>query len=224
MADPNDEILNIDGGNSSNSSSEISGGNSEYPLSPQPAGATGGFLSNYTNIALIKSDLKRINATFIRFNDQPKVKFIKEYYSVIRKEETMDKVSLAEFFHPLQSFSEYQKQTVVIDPLTTINLDPSSFYSTEGEVSLIVVKAEYLPEAGSNEKMIFWDYGNTPRKIMGSIMILSGSIKNGFPWHGWDVDPFNTYNHSNPPDINDGGISFTNPTPKTVKLTILIAN
>jgi len=78
MADPNDEILNIDGGNSSNSSSEISGGNSEYPLSPQSSGATGGFLSNYTNIALIKSDLKRINATFIRFNDQPKVKFIKE--------------------------------------------------------------------------------------------------------------------------------------------------
>jgi FkbM family methyltransferase len=145
----NDEILNIDGGNSSNSSSEISGGNSEYPLSPQSSGATGGFLSNYTNIALIKSDLKRINATFIRFNDRPKVKFIKEYYSVIRKEETMDKVSLAEFFHPLQSFSEYQKQTVVIDPLTTINLDPSSFYSTEGEVSLLVVKAEYLPEADS---------------------------------------------------------------------------
>ena len=209
MADPNDEILNIDGGNSSNSSSEISGGNSEYPLSPQPAGATGGFLSNYTNIALIKSDLKRINATFIRFNDQPKVKFIKEYYSVIRKEETMDKVSLAEFFHPLQSFSEYQKQTVVIDPLTTINLDPSSFYSTEGEVSLIVVKAEY---------------GNTPRKIMGSIMILSGSIKNGSIWHGWDIDPFSDYAHTANPDINDGGISFTNPTEKTVKLIILTAN
>jgi hypothetical protein len=224
MADPNDEILNIDGGNSSNSSSEISGGNSEYPLSPQSSGATGGFLSNYTNIALIKSDLKRINATFIRFNDRPKVKFIKEYYSVIRKEETMDKVSLAEFFHPLQSFSEYQKQTVVIDPLTTINLDPSSFYSTEGEVSLLVVKAEYLPEADPNEKMIFWDYGNTPRKIMGSIMILSGSIKNGSIWHGWDIDPFSDYGHTANPDINDGGISFTNPTEKTVKLIILTAN
>ena len=224
MADPNDEILNIDGGNSSNSSSEISGGNSEYPLSPQPAGATGGFLSNYTNIALIKSDLKRIDATFRRFNDQPKVKFIKEYYSVVRKEETMDKVSLAEFFHPFQSFSEYQKQTVVIDPLTTINLDPSSFYSTEGEVSLIVVKAEYLPEADPNEKMIFWDYGNTPRKIMGSIMILSGSIKNGSIWHGWDIDPFSDYAHTTNPDINDGGISFTNPTEKTVKLIILTAN
>ena len=224
MADPNDEILNIDGGNSSNSSSEISGGNSEYPLSPQPAGATGGFLSNYTNSALINSDLKRINATFIRFNDQPKVKFIKEYYSVVRKEETMDKVSLAEFFHPLQSFSEYQKQTVVIDPLTTINLDPSSFYSTECEVYLIVVKAEYLPEADTNEKMIFWDYGNTPRKIMGSIMILSGSIKNGSIWHGWDIDPFSDYAHTANPDINDGGISFTNPTEKTVKLIILTAN
>jgi hypothetical protein len=224
MADPNDEILNIDGGNSSGQGSEINGGNSQYPLSPQPSGATGGFVTAYANIALQKKDLKRIDATFKRFNDQSKVKFIKEYYSVIRKEETMDKVSLAEFFHPLQSFSEYQKQTVVIDPLTTINLDPSSFYSTEGEVSLLVVKAEYLPEADPNEKMIFWDYGNTPRKIMGSIMILSGSIKNGSIWHGWDIDPFSDYAHTANPDINDGGISFTNPTEKTVKLIILTAN
>ena len=224
MANQDDQILNIDGGNSIASGSNLSGGDSSYPLSSQPSGASGGFLTTYTNVALTKKDIKRIDATFRRFNDQPKVKFIKEYYSVIRKEETMDKVSLVEFFHPLQSFSDYQKQTVVIDPLTTINLDPSYFNSTEGEVSLIVVKAEYLPEADTNEKMIFWDYGNTPRKIMGSIMILSGSIKNGFPWHGWDVDPFNTYNHSNPPDINDGGISVTNPTPKTVKLTILITN
>ena len=224
MSNTNDEILNIDGGNASGQGSEISGGNSEYPLNPQSAGSTGGFLTTYTNIALSRKDLKRIDATFRRFNDQPKVKFIKEYYSVIRKEETMDKISLAEFFHPLQSFSEYQKQTVVIDPLTTINLDPSSFYSTEGEVSLLVVKAEYLPEAETNEKMIFWDYGNTPRKIMGSIMILSGSIKNGSAWHGWDIDPFSDYSHSTPPDINEGGISFTNPTEKTVKLTILTAN
>jgi hypothetical protein len=224
MVNDNDEILNIDGGNSLNPGSEVFGGNSEYPLSPQESGSTGGFFTNYTNVALISRDLRRINATFRRFNDKPKVKFIKEYYSVVRKEETMDKISLSEFFHPLQSFSEYQKQTIVLDPLTSINLDPSSFYSTEGEVSLIVVKAEYLPEAESNEKMIFWDYGNTPRKIMGSIMILSGSIKNGSIWHGWDIDPFSDYNHTTPPDINEGGISFTNPTQKTVKLTILIAN
>ena len=224
MSNSNDEILNIDGGSSLSSGDEISGGDSQYPLSPQGPGSTGGFLTNYTNIALISKDLKRINATFRRFNDQPKVKFIKEYYSVVRKEETMDKISLAEFFHPLQSFSEYQKQTVIIDPLTTINLDPSSFYSTEGEVSLLVVKAEYLPEAEANEKIIFWDYGDTPRKIMGSIMILSGAIKNGASWHGWDIDPFSDYSHSTPPDINEGGISFTNPTQKTVKLIILTAN
>jgi hypothetical protein len=223
MIDQNDEILNIDGGSSLNSSPEISGGDSSYPLSPQSSGSTGGFFTNYTNVALLNRDLRRINATFRRFNDSPKVKFIKEYYSVIRKEETMDKISLADFFHPLQSFSDYQKQTIVIDPLTTINLDPS-FYSTEGEVSLIVAKAEYLPEAENNEKILFWDYGNTPRKIMGSIMILSGAIKNGSSWHGWDVDPFSDYEHSSPPDINEGGISFTNPTEKTVKLTILTAN
>ena len=224
MSNANDDILNIDGGNASGQGSEISGGNSEYPLNPQGQGSTGGFFTKYTNIALISKDLKRINATFRRFNDQPKVKFIKEYYSVIRKEETMDKISLSDFFHPIQSFSDYQKQTIVIDPLTTINLDPSAFYSTEGEVSLIVAKAEYLPEADNNERMLFWDYGNTPRKIMGSIMILSGSIKNGSAWHGWDVDPFSDYSHSTPADINEGGISFTNPTEKTVKLTILTAN
>lgn len=224
MVDQNDEILNIDGGSSLNSGEEISGGNSEYPLNPQSSGSTGGFFTNYTNVALLKKDLKRINATFRRFNDKPKVKFIKEYYSVIKKEETMDKISLSDFFHPLQSFSDYQKQTIVIDPLTTINLDPSSFYSTEGEVSLIVAKAEYLPEAEDNEKILFWDYEGTPRKIMGSIMILSGAIKNGSSWHGWDVDPFSEYSHSTPPDINNGGISFTNPTEKTVKLTILTAN
>ena len=55
-------------------------------------------------------------------------------------------------------------------------------------------------------------------------MILSGSIKNGSAWHGWDIDPFSDYSHSTPPDINEGGISFTNPTEKTVKLTILTAN
>jgi hypothetical protein len=224
MENPNDEILNIDGGSSLNSSSELIGGNSEYPLSPQNSGSTGGFLTNYTNIALKNTDLKRVNATFRRFNDQPKVKFIKEYYSVIRKEETLEKINLSDFFHPLQSFSEYQKQTVIIDPLTTINLDPSSFYSSEGEVYLVVAKAEYLPEAEDNEKILFWDYKNTPRKIMGSIMILSGSIKNGYPWHGWDVDPFSTYGHTGPSDINQGGISFTNPTSKTVKLIVLTAN
>jgi hypothetical protein len=224
MSNPNDSILNIDGGSSSNNGSEVLGGNSQYPLAPQASGSTGGFLTNYTNVAKVKNDLKRINATFTRFNDQPKVKFIKEYYSVIRKDETMDKVSLSEFFHPLQSFSEYQKQTIVIDPLTSINLDPSSFSSTEGEISLLVVKAEYLPDAEDTEKMIFWDYGNTPRKIMGSIMILSGAIKNGSTWHGWDVNPFDTYNHTDQPDINNGGITFTNPTSKTVKLTVLTTN
>lgn len=224
MSIPNNQILNIDGGNSSSPGSELTGGNSQYVLSPQGEGSTGGFFTNYTNVALVKNDLKRINATFRRFNDKPKVKFVKEYYSVIRKEETMDKVSLADFFHPIQSFSEYQKQTFVIDPLTTINLDPSSFYSSEGEVSLLVAKAEYLPEAEDNEKILFWDYANTPRKIMGSVMILSGSIKNGLSWHGWDLDPFSDYTHNDPANINQGGISFTNPTPKSVKLTILTAN
>jgi hypothetical protein len=224
MANQEDDILNLDGGSSVNGSNQVLGGDSSYPLSPQSAGSTAGFFTNYTNVALTERDLRRVNATFRRFNDKPKTKFIKDYYAVIRKEETMDRVSLAEFFHPLQSFSEYQKQTFVIDPLTSVNLDPSSFALTEGEVSFIVAKAEYLPEADANEKILFWDYANTPRKVMGSIMILSGAVKNGSIWRGWDVDPFSTYNHTTPPDINDGGITFTNPTYKTVKLIVLIAN
>jgi hypothetical protein len=219
MAD--NQMLNLDGGDSLNPGFEITGGDSQYYMG---TGSTGGFFTEYTNVAKTFSDLRRINATFKRFNDPSKIKFIKDYFCVTRKEETMDKISVTDFFHPLQSFSEYQQQTVVLDALSTINLDPSSFYSTLGEVSLIVVKAQYLPEAELNERIIFWDYGGTPTKIMGSLMILSGAIKNGSHWHGWDVNPFDNYDQSFQPTIGEGGISFNNPTQKKVKLTILTAN
>lgn len=221
MPDIIEEELNLEGGDSLNPGFEVLGGDSEYYMSN---GSTGGFVTNYTNVAQIDTDLKRINATFRRFNDPNEVRFIKEYFCITKKDETFDKISVSEFFHPLQDFSEYQKQTVILDPYTTINLDPSSFYSTEGEVSLIVVKAEYLPEAEYSEKMIFWDYGNTPTKIMGSLMILSGAVKNGASWHGWDVNPFDSYDQTTQPTINDGGLSFNNPTKNKVKLTILTSN
>jgi hypothetical protein len=219
---PDNQILNLEGGDSLDPQFQIAGGDSGYYMSN---GSTGGFSTEYTNVAQTYTDLRRINATFRRFNDPSNVRFVKEYFCITNKENTLDKILLSEFFHPLQSFSEYQKQTVILDPLTTINLDPSSFYSTGGEVSLILVKAEYLPEAESNERIIFWDYGNAPRKIMGSIMVLSGSVKNGSAWHGWDVNPFESYEESfDLPTIEGGGISFNNPTKKKVKLIILTAS
>jgi len=216
---------NFDGGSASNTSfpQTVAGGSSGFALSPME-GSSGGFVTQYTNIALNKSYLPRIDATFRDFNDQPELRFIKESFRVVRKADTLDTLNVAEFFHPLQNFSDFQKQTFTIGPNNSINLDPSSFESTLGEVSLIMARAYYLPEANPNQKVLFWDYKNTGRNTMGDFMILTGAVKNGSEWKGWNVDPFQTLGHTGPADMTRGGFIFSNPTQLTVKLTILTAN
>jgi phage terminase large subunit-like protein len=59
---------------------------------------------------------------------------------------------------------------------------------------------------------------------MGQFMVLTGAVKNGLSWKGWNVDPFSTYDHNGPANITAGGFTFTNPTQWTVKLTIITAN
>jgi hypothetical protein len=214
---------NFDGGTSSQIGDiNLIGGNSEFAISP--SGSTAGFNVKYTNIAETTPALEIIEATFQRFNDPNEVEFIKESFEVIYQEKTLDKLDVIDFFHPLQSFSNYQKQTFVILPQTSANLDPSSFTSTNGEVSMLIAKAEYLPGTSIEEKVLFWDYKGNQRNIMGEIMILTGAIKEDLSWRGWDVDPFSTYGHTGPANSANGGFIFTNPTDSEVQLTVITAN
>ena len=204
---------------------QIFGGDSQFTLNPMgTTGATGGFVTTYKNIALSRPQFRSIEATFQRFNNPTQLKFIRESLRVINGAETYDSLDLKYFFHPLQSFSNYQKQTIVIYPETSFTLDSGSFTSTNGEISFLIAKAEYLPEAEDNEHILFWDYRANNRNIMGKILILTGAIKRGSSWKGWDVDPYPDYDHQDNPNSADGGFIFTNPTTKSVRLTIITAN
>lgn len=220
------EILNnenFDGGNSIQSSpNSILGGNSQFSISP--SGDTDSFDIEYQNIARSIPQIEVIEATFKRFNDPNRIRFINGAFDVVFQDKILDKLSVIDFFHPLQEFSNYQKQTFVISPKTSANLDPSTFTSTNGEVSLIIAKAEYLPGTSEEDKILFWDYKANQRNVMGEIMILSGAIKNNSSWMGWDVDPFSMYDHNEIADSAMGGFIFTNPTSSEVKLTVITAN
>ncbi len=219
---------NYDGGTASfPGGNEISGGGSNFPIGPNQSpdnGATGSFKTDYKNIALLRSQFKSIEATFQRFNEPVGVKFIKESFDVVYQSQVLDFLDVADFFHPLQSFSNYQKQTIIINPTTSFNLDPGSFIDTNGEISMLIAKAEYLPEAADEDKILLWDYLASQRNLMGDFMVLTGAIKNGYNWKGWDIDPFSTYNHNDLPNSANGGFIFTNPTSMVVKLTIITAN
>ena len=86
------------------------------------------------------------------------------------------------------------------------------------------MKYYYLPETPSESKILFWDYKGAERNIMGELMILTGAIKEGYNWKGWDVDPFSTYGHTGNANSALGGFIFTNPTDYSVKLTVITAN
>lgn len=224
MADNNIDINDFDGGSSNTGNDTFFvGGSAGFALDPL-AGSTGGFNTEYINIAQQVDDLARIEATFKRFNDPTELRFIKESFDVVKQDKTLDILNVVDFFHPLQSFSDYQKQTMVIAPRASANLDPSSFVNTNGEVSMIIARAYYLPETPDESKILFWDYKGTERNIMGELMILTGAIKEGYNWRGWDVDPFSTYGHTGNANSALGGFIFTNPTDYNVKLTVITAN
>lgn len=217
--------LNFDGGTSSFSGTDFSGGNSTYAQSPiSGPTADGLFLTKYTNIARSQAEFPRINATFRDFNVQASLGFFDQKIRVTQRAETLDFLDLGSFFHPLQSFSEFQKQTFVITPRNTINLDPFSFTTTNGEVSLLIARAYYLPEAQPEDMLLFWDYQGNDRNIMGKILLLTGAVKNGSAWEGWDLNPYTDVDQSDPANISLGGLSFTNPTDLNVKLSILVSS
>jgi len=224
VADQDIASYNFDGGSAfSDGGNQIAGGSAGYPLNPM-SGTTGGFDTLYTNLAINRDSLLRIEATFREFNEKPELRFVKESLVVTQKADTLDYLDIASFFHPLQDFSDFQKQTFTIGPLNSVNIDPGSFEGTLGEASMIVARAYYLPESKADERILFWDYKGNSRNIMGKFMVLTGAIKKDLHWKGWDLDPFSTYGHTGPANIGNGGLSFTNPTSKTVKLTIITAN
>lgn len=224
MADQDpSNIPDFDGGNAIPNGMNLLGGSSSYATNPQgPSGSN--FLMNYTNVAKIKSDLERVNQTFKEYNDPYELRFIGTSFTVVKKAATADFLNVADFFHPLLDFSEYQKQTFVIGSGSTVNIDPSSFYTTEGVVSFIICRAYYLPESSSDDRVLFWDYLGNTRNIMGDVMILSGAVKEGVSWYGWDLNPFSTVGQTGSPNISQGGLSFTNPTGNSVKLIIITAS
>jgi hypothetical protein len=118
-------------------------------------------------------------------------------------------------------FGNYQKQTFNIPARTTINFDVGNFDETFGEVSLIMVQAEYLPHLTVDPyNVIYWNYKNSPRYVMGEFMVLTGAIKTTGNWYGWQVDPTLEPEY----DGITPGFVFTNPTDFTVRISILTAN
>jgi hypothetical protein len=184
-------------------------------------GGSAEFLVDYAIIARNQTALRRVNLTFANFNDPVNVRFYNTALNVAWQKYTEETLSLVSFFHPIQNFSNYQKQTFNIPARTTINFDMGNFDETFGEVSLIMVQAEYLPHLTVDPyNVIYWNYKNSPRYVMGEFMVLTGAIKTTGNWYGWQVDPTLEPEY----DGITPGFVFTNPTDFTVRISILTAN
>lgn len=211
---------NFDGGNAYDDQTVLflSDGDSTSVL---PPGASSDFKVDYAIIAPNLTALRRVNLTFADFNDPHNIRFYNTALNVSWQKATEETLNLVSFFHPIQSFSGYQKQTFTIAPRSSINFDVGNFDETYGEVSLLMAQAEYLPHFTEDPfNIIYWNYKNSPRYAMGQFMVLTGAIKTTGPWQGWQVDP------TQDPDY-DGitpGFVFTNPTDYPVRLSILTAN
>jgi hypothetical protein len=184
------------------------------------------FYVNYRNIAKTRDQLSLVNWTFKYQNDPYKMRFFKSGFNIYKQSQVQETIDLSSFFHPLLTFSSYQKQTFNISPLATVTIDSGNYQETGNQASFIFARAYYLPDASPDQKFLFWDYGGNERYPMGEIMSLSGAVKQSVSgWRGWNTSPFAYYGHTGPiynPSI--GGISFTNPTSKVVRLTVIISN
>lgn len=224
MANTTGGDLDIYGGDSGASPTGVNSffglGSAGVGLDP---GLTATFDTRYTLVALNEAGLNRVNLTFSDFNDPHYVSFYNTSMNVSWQAETLAKLNLSDFFYPVQSFSGYQMQTFIMSPNTSINLDQGDFDTTLGEVGLLVARAEFYADATVNERMLYWQYGGTDRYIMADFMMLTGQVKDGQVWKGWQT--------SN--DISEevgytgaatGGFIFSNPTEYQVKLMVLTAS
>ena len=216
--------LDIYGGGASNGAT---GSNAFFGLGTAnpglKAGQTGPFTTQYTLIANTEGSLRRVNLTFSNFNDPHEVRLFNTSLNVVYQATTDDKLDLVDFFHPIQSFSGYQKQTFVIGPDTSINLDPGDFDTTYGEVSLVMAKADYYADATEDQRVLYWHYNSIERYVMSDFMVLSGQVKPYASWKGWEVYP-DVSNQVGFTGAATGGFIFSNPTEYSVKLTILTAS
>jgi len=216
--------LNYDGGGSTGGTytQTVQGGSNSAPVFT-PGACT--FTAKYTNVARTREKLALIDWTF-KYKNQPAVfRYFKSAFNVCLQSNVMDTLSLASFFHPFLSFSSYQKQTFVIDPDTSIDVDTGNFANTLNEVSFILARAYYLPTQKGAARVLFWDYDGNTRYPMGEMMVLTGAVKDDQYWKGWNISSFSNVGHTGPvsnPSL--GGITFTNPTESPVKLVVITAN
>lgn len=178
-----------------------------------------GWTTQYTLLATTPGALRRVGLTFADFNDPREVRFFNGSMNVVWQAETEMKLSLTDFFHPLQRFSSYQLQSFVIAPFTSIYMDPGDFEQTYGEVSLLMAKADYYADATEEQNFLYWQYGGDERYVMNEFMVLTGAVKNGSSWKGWSTEQY-----EGPTGGVTGGFTFSNPTEYKVKLTVLAAN
>jgi hypothetical protein len=214
---------NFDGGNSTASSQftgEVDGLSNGTVFTP---GSTG-FVIKYTNIARTLDQIPAIGWTFRMLNQPTLLRFYNSAFCVSEQALNLEQLDLSSFFHPLLSFSNYQSQTFVISPETSVNIDSGSFDDTDNEVSMVVAYAQYLPNTSPEERILFWDYNNEGRYPMGPFMVLTGAVKENAEWKGWKSSSFLTYGHTGPSSPAYGGFVFTNPTGSPVKLQIIMAN
>jgi hypothetical protein len=186
-------------------------------------GQTGPFNTQYTLIANNEGSLRRVNLTFSNYNDPHEVRLFQTSLNVAYQANVEEKLDLGEFFHPLQSFSSYQRQTFVISPDTSVNLDPGEYDTTLGEVSLLLAKADYYADATKDQRLLYWHYNGGRRYIMSEMMMLTGQVKPDASWKGWQTLP-NIDEQVGYTGAATGGFVFSNPTEYPIQLTILTAS
>jgi hypothetical protein len=214
--------LDIFGGSSTNESPQplFGEGTAISGLDPGPSAT---FETRYTLIALNPSGLERVNLTFSDVNDPNNIRFYNTSMNVVWQDVTEQKLNLSDFFYPLQDFSGYQQQTFVISPNTSVNLDQGDFDTTLGEIGLLMARAQFNADAEPEQRLLYWQYGGDDRYIMADFMMLTGQVKNGFPWKGWQTSN-NVSQEIGYTGAATGGFIFSNPTEYSVKLTILTAS
>ena len=187
-----------------------------YSTGPiNPGGSGSEFLVDYTITAKTIEDLDRVKLTLSDFNEKRNLRFFQDGFNVVWKQDIEDGIKLSDFFHPLQDFSGYQKQTFVIESNSYIYLDPGYFQETNGNIGFLFARAYYLPKDSDEETpTLYWNYGASGSSgpfetyVMGNLLCLSGVTVEGSTGSGW----------------NSEGFYFTNPTDKNVKLKIITAN
>lgn len=219
-------IYDFDGGASGASNSSFTADIQGSNVNPVFTPGTCSFYVKYTNVAKTRDQISLINWTFKYQNDPYKMRFFKSGFNVYKQSQVQDSIDLSSFFHPLLSFSNYQRQTFNLAPQTTVTIDSGGYTETGNQASFIFARAYYLPESPIEKRFLFWDYGGNERYPMGEIMSLSGAVKQSTAeWRGWNMSPFTYYGHTGPIyNPAEGGISFTNPTSSVVRLVVITSN